>query len=107
MLKSTRVRYLSKQGRIPYNTKRLAPGEGAPCRIKDVTFKKAMATSAGLLGLFEDDAGENYFMLANLQHTRTGSAKEMTLAFTIHFEPDVRSVYRLSRTPARSKRCRW
>ena len=101
MLKSTRVRYVSPRGRRPHSTKRLSPGDGAPCRIQDVTFRKAAATGAGLLGLFQDDAGATYFMLTNLQHTRTGSAEEMTLRFTVHFEPGVRTVYRLSRTTGR------
>ena len=67
------------------------------CRIKDITFQKAGATSEGLLGLFRDDAGGSYFMLTNLRHSRMGSARETTLRFTIHFEPEVKRVCRLSR----------
>ena len=98
MLKSTRVRYLSQRAEVARGTRRFEDGDGAPCRIRDVTFETPRSTSEGLLGLFEDDAGEAYFMLTNLQHTPTGSARETALTFTLHFEPGVKTVYRLSRT---------
>jgi len=58
----------------------------------------------GLLGLFVDDDGEHYFMLANLNHGQNLSAASTSLGFNITFTNDVNYIYRLNRTTGAPER---
>ena len=51
----------------------------------------------GLLGLFRDDQGQEYFMLTNTWHSGTATAEQRELTFRLQFDPTVTSVQRLSR----------
>ena len=64
-----------------------------------VDFTKAASTGLeknGLIGLFTDDAGQNYFMLTNLNHGAGMSASAGALAFTISFDASVNSILHLN-----------
>lgn len=51
----------------------------------------------GLIGFFTDDAGQQYFMLTNLNHGENLSATAATLGFKISFDSTIDSLLRLNR----------
>ena len=57
----------------------------------------------GLLGLFRDDQGQQYFMLTNTWHSGTATAGQRELTFHIRFDPTVKSIQHLSRITRRAE----
>ncbi|MCC6423740.1 MAG: hypothetical protein IT447_09710 [Phycisphaerales bacterium] len=51
----------------------------------------------GLLGLFTDDSGQDYFMLTNLNHGMDMTAAQTALTFTLTFDSQTNSLLRLDR----------
>ena len=50
-----------------------------------------------LIGFFEDDDNQNYFMLVNLWHGPGAPASDKTTTFKIHLAPGINQIKRLSR----------
>ena len=51
----------------------------------------------GLIGNFVDDSGQRYFLVCNLWHSKDATAAERQLAFTLKFDPTIKTLQRLSR----------
>src|SRR5439155_23440413 len=51
----------------------------------------------GLIGFFQDDAGQSYFMLTNLFEGQNSSASSTALSFKISFASNINEVLRLNR----------
>jgi hypothetical protein len=60
--------------------------DGPPAQDKD-----------GLIGFFEDDAGQDYFMLVNMYTSPTLDATQTSLGFTITFDNTVNSLWYVNR----------
>ncbi len=83
--------------KLPMDTTAWTHGAGGDKRITDIGVDSPGKEKDGLLGFFQDDGGDQYFMLTNLWHNAGASASERTLAFTVKFAPEVKKLYRLNR----------
>ena len=82
---------------VPRGATAWSPGAGGDGKITDVEVDSPGQWKDGLLGFFQDDHGDQYFMLTNLWHGKNGSAEDHALAFAIKFAPEVKKLYRLNR----------
>ena len=82
---------------LPRDTKKWMPDAGGDTRIENVTIDSPGKGKDGLLGLFRDDQGRQYFMLTNLWHNAEASAAKRTVTFALQFADDVKQLYRLDR----------
>ena len=112
-LTSTDVRYVpgthQEDGKavtnnLPRGTKLWTPGAGGDRSIVRITIEPSNEQKNDLhqgkdamLGLFQDDQGERYFMITNVWHGAEASAADRTSAIAIKFAPEVKKLYRLDR----------
>ncbi len=84
-----------------------APGDGDP-RITAVTIDDPAPADYKdvLLGFFRDDGDLRYLMVTNLWHGAGASAFERRMTVTLHVDPGVRIVGRLSRETGAPERLR-
>jgi hypothetical protein len=75
-----------------------APGAGDAIGIEHITIAgPAAAGKDGLVGFFEDDLGDHYFMLVNLNHGAGLTSAFTSVDFTIEFDSSIDFVWRLNR----------
>ncbi|MCL5103763.1 MAG: hypothetical protein M1133_06570 [Armatimonadetes bacterium] len=107
-LNSTDVRYVpGRHGSWPYTTNRIPNsmsiwvyGAGGNSLITNVAVDSGQIGNAkdGLIGLFTDDTGRQYFMLSNQYCGPTLSASSASLNFTVTFDATVNQISRLNRS---------
>ena len=107
-LTSTDVRYVAGRhedeagetvpNTLPVDTKAWTPGAGGDEWITHVTVTESGEGKDALLGLFEDDHGDRYFMITNLWHNARASAADRMLTVSMEFAPNVRTLFRLDRS---------
>ncbi|MAE67912.1 MAG: hypothetical protein CMJ18_26970 [Phycisphaeraceae bacterium] len=74
--------------------------------LGDIRITGAGRGRDGLVGLFEDDDGQPYFMLVNLWHGEGAAASAKETTFEVTLAPGVKKVRRLSRDTGRAERLR-
>ena len=118
-LTSTDVRYIpgthqdndkSVTNPLPEGTKPWTPGAGGDESIAGITIKPSKEEKNdlrqgkdALLGLFQDDQGDRYFMITNVWHGANASAEDRNSTITIKFAPGVHKLYRLDRISAKAE----
>ncbi len=118
-LTSTDVRYVpgthQEDGKavtnnLPRDTKRWTPGAAGDRSIVRITIEPSKEEKNdlrqgkdALLGLFQDDHGERYFMITNVWHGAEASAADRTSAIAIKFAPEVTKLYRLDRISGKTE----
>lgn len=107
-LKSTDVRFIpgrnTATGSIhatPTGLTNWASGAGGEARLVSVSVNTALAANRGankdgLIGFFEDDNGDHYFMLTNLNHRGDLSAEAAKVSFILNFNDSVDRIWRLN-----------
>ena len=88
---STDVRYIRGViGRsTPSGLTDWSTGAGGDSHITDITVQGYGYERNGLIGFFEDDNGEELFMLTNLNHDSSQSAADAAATFQITFDGDI------------------
>ena len=71
--------------------------ESRPRRLLGAEVEGLGRGRDALLGFFEDDRGDEYFMVTNLRHEKGISAADCAQTITLTFAPGVKIVTRLSR----------
>ena len=80
------------------------PGAAGDPLIRSIQILDQGPHRHGLVGHFRDDAGQRYFMITNLyQHARQ-NADECAVRVRIVFEPEVKTILRLSRVTGEVER---
>ena len=85
------------QNDLPIDTKAWTRGAAGDDHIERIEVDAPGPEKNGLLGFFQDDHANQYFMLTNLWHRADCSASDCTLPLTMRFSPDVKTIYRLDR----------
>jgi len=73
------------------------PGAGLDYGIQHIEVTEHGPGRDALIGFFEDDDNQNYFMLVNLWHGPGAPASDKTTTFKIHLAPGINQIKRLSR----------
>lgn len=97
-LRSTSWRYISGGVSVTPNTiPAWTPAAGSG-RIADIDILGAPALRKdAMIGYFQDDAGEEYFMLVNMRYGAGLEPDQLPVSFTITFTEDVDTIWRLNR----------
>ncbi|MHB9071532.1 MAG: hypothetical protein ACYC54_14335 [Sedimentisphaerales bacterium] len=95
-LESKYVRYVKSQSAntLPSGTTEFTGPIG---EVNDIDIGTAGTNNNAVLGYFEDDNGDDYFMLVNVKRAKDTSAWDTRLDFTIHFSASVTSLYKMNR----------
>ncbi len=102
-LDNTEVRWVDGgTGSGPPSHNDWSVGAGGDGHIKDIMVIDVEgggigSDEDGLIGFFEDDHGENYFLLANMYHKADTAAADTELEFHVLFDEDVNQLLRLNR----------
>lgn len=89
------------QHQLPPRARAYSPAAAARWSIRNISIQDQGPGKDALLGLFQDDHGQRYFMIVNLWHSRHAAAAQRRLNLTIHFDPSVKEIARLSRETGR------
>ncbi len=101
-LESTDVRYVAGYGnQVPTGVTAWKPGAGGNNFIKSIVIEgsgsKSIKWRDVLVGFFEDDQGDDYFMLTNLWHDENVASSQRSMKVTLKLQPGVTAIGRLSR----------
>ena len=88
---STDVRYIQgpSGNSAPPTVTDWSSGAGGDSHITNIQVLDYGAEKNGLIGFFEDDNGEELFMLTNLNHGSTLSADDATVSFQLTFDNSI------------------
>jgi hypothetical protein len=98
-LESTDVRFVKGQPANPAPTALTlwTAGAGGDTHLQNIQIVEQGTGKDALIGFFEDDAGQKYFMLTNVYQDQALSAAAATLNFNLTFDASVSTVWRLRR----------
>ncbi|MCC6682352.1 MAG: PEP-CTERM sorting domain-containing protein [Phycisphaeraceae bacterium] len=96
-LTSTAVEYLpGPTNSVPRGLYEWQPGNGDDPHLSSITVHSENPSENGMIGHFEDDQGNRFFMIVNTTHGAGLSSAETPLAFTLTFL-DVDHLYHINR----------